>query len=78
MTRSATALTEKLDAIVAARQAGATPAELAPALELQRAAQWCLDFVAAENSMGFHPPRPRASWPSRSTTRARGSSRRTA
>jgi hypothetical protein len=24
--------------------------------ELQRAAQWRLDFVAAENSMGFHAP----------------------
>jgi nitrite reductase (cytochrome c-552) len=25
-------------------------------LELQRQAQWRLDFVAAENSMGFHAP----------------------
>ena len=25
-------------------------------LELQRKAQWRLDFVAAENSMGFHAP----------------------
>jgi nitrite reductase (cytochrome c-552) len=24
--------------------------------ELQRAAQWRLDYVAAENSMGFHAP----------------------
>ena len=28
--------------------------------ELQRAAQWRLDFVAAENSMGFHAPREMA------------------
>jgi nitrite reductase (cytochrome c-552) len=35
---------------------GATPAELAPVLALQRKAQWRLDFVAAENSMGFHAP----------------------
>ena len=28
--------------------------------ELQRAAQWRLDFVAAENSMGFHAPQEMA------------------
>jgi nitrite reductase (cytochrome c-552) len=27
---------------------------------LQRAAQWRLDFVAAENSMGFHAPQEMA------------------
>ena len=37
-------------------KAGATPTAAAPALELQRKAQWRLDFVAAENSMGFHAP----------------------
>ena len=31
-----------------------------PALELQRKAQWRLDFVAAENSMGFHAPQEAA------------------
>jgi nitrite reductase (cytochrome c-552) len=56
MDRSALALTDMLDAIVAAQKAGAPPAQLAPALELQRKAQWRLDFVAAENSMGFHAP----------------------
>jgi nitrite reductase (cytochrome c-552) len=56
MNRSAKAMTDMLDAIVAAKAAGATEAELAPALELQRKAQWRLDFVAAENSMGFHAP----------------------
>ena len=30
--------------------------ELTEILELQRKAQWRLDFVAAENSMGFHAP----------------------
>jgi nitrite reductase (cytochrome c-552) len=54
--RSAAALMELLDAIGAAKKAGATAAQLAPALELQRKAQWRLDFVAAENSMGFHAP----------------------
>jgi nitrite reductase (cytochrome c-552) len=28
--------------------------------ELQRAAQWRLDFIAAENSMGFHAPQEMA------------------
>jgi nitrite reductase (cytochrome c-552) len=54
--RAAAALTDMLDAIVAAKARGASPAELAPALALQRKAQWRLDFVAAENSMGFHAP----------------------
>jgi nitrite reductase (cytochrome c-552) len=54
--RAATAATDMLDAIVAAKQAGATDAQLAPARALQRKAQWRLDFVAAENSMGFHAP----------------------
>jgi Formate-dependent nitrite reductase, periplasmic cytochrome c552 subunit len=30
------------------------------ALELQRKAQWRLDFIAAENSMGFHAPQEAA------------------
>jgi nitrite reductase (cytochrome c-552) len=54
MQRAGTALTSALDAIVAARKAGATNEQLKPALLLQRKAQWRLDFVAAENSMGFH------------------------
>jgi nitrite reductase (cytochrome c-552) len=56
MQRAAGALTDMLDALGAAAKAGATAAQLAPALELQRKAQWRLDFVAAENSMGFHAP----------------------
>jgi len=52
--RSASALTDMLDAIKLARQAGITLEQLKPALELQRKAQWRLDFVASENSMGFH------------------------
>ena len=38
---------------------GKTPA-LKELEELQRAAQWRLDFVAAENSMGFHAPQEMA------------------
>jgi len=49
-----------IDAIVAAKKEGATPEQLQPALELQRKAQWRLDFIAAENSMGFHAPQEAA------------------
>ncbi len=52
--RSGRALMDMLDSTNAAKQKGATPQQLAPILELQRASQWRLDFVAAENSMGFH------------------------
>ena len=54
--RSAGAMVDMLDAIVAAKAAGASDAQLAPVFALQRKAQWRLDFVAAENSMGFHAP----------------------
>lgn len=54
MQRAASALMAQLDAIKDARAAGATDAQLAESLKLQRSAQWRLDFVAAENSMGFH------------------------
>jgi nitrite reductase (cytochrome c-552) len=58
--RGGVAITALMDAIVAAKKQGATDAELAPALELQRKAQWRLDFIAAENSMGFHAPQEAA------------------
>jgi nitrite reductase (cytochrome c-552) len=48
------ALTDMLDAIRAAKSAGASDSQLADALKLQRSAQWRLDFVSSENSMGFH------------------------
>ena len=54
--RAARATTDMLDAIVAARQAGVAESALQPAQALHRKAQWRLDFVAAENSMGFHAP----------------------
>jgi nitrite reductase (cytochrome c-552) len=44
----------------AAREAGRSDAELAPARELQRKAQFFLDFVEAENSTGFHAPQEAA------------------
>ena len=58
--RGGAAITALMDAIVAARKEGATPEQLNQALELQRKAQWRLDFVAAENSMGFHAPQEAA------------------
>lgn len=58
--RSAKALMDQLDAMGKAKAEGAGPKELAAALELQRQAQWRLDFVAAENSMGFHAPQEAA------------------
>ncbi len=54
--RGGTALMGLLDAVQAAKRAGATSEQIKPALELQRKAQWRLDFIAAENSMGFHAP----------------------
>jgi nitrite reductase (cytochrome c-552) len=54
--RAAKATTDMLDAIVAAKKAGASEAALKDAAALHRKAQWRLDFVAAENSMGFHAP----------------------
>jgi len=58
--RGGQALVSLLDAAAAAKAKGATPEQLAPALALQRRAQWRLDFIAAENSMGFHAPQEAA------------------
>ena len=52
--RAANAVTDMLDAIRAAQAAGATNELLAPAFELQKKAQWRLDFISSENSYGFH------------------------
>jgi nitrite reductase (cytochrome c-552) len=58
--RAGAALMDQLDAIKAAKVAGASQADLKESLELQRKAQWRLDFIAAENSMGFHAPQEAA------------------
>lgn len=69
LTRAGQAAVAMLDAVTAVRKkyddAGWKDAvEKDPKLqelgELQRAAQWRLDFVAAENSMGFHAPQEMA------------------
>jgi nitrite reductase (cytochrome c-552) len=49
-----------MDAIAAAQKAGATDAQLLAARVLHRKAQWRLDFISAENSMGFHAPQEAA------------------
>ncbi len=60
MQRGGAAIVALIDAIVAAKKEGATPEQLKDALEFQRQAQWRLDFIAAENSMGFHAPQEAA------------------
>ncbi|MCO8124931.1 ammonia-forming cytochrome c nitrite reductase subunit c552 [Stieleria sp. TO1_6] len=52
--RAATAMTDMLDAIVAAQASGASEQQLKPIRDLQRKAMWRLDFIASENSKGFH------------------------
>lgn len=58
--RGGEALMGLLDAVQTAKDAGVTTEQLQPALELQRKAQWRLDYIAAENSMGFHAPQEAA------------------
>ena len=60
MDRSEEALLEMLDAIKAAKERGVPDEKLAEAWRLQRKAQWRLDFVESENSMGFHAPQEAA------------------
>ena len=54
--RGEVAVLDAIGAIAAAAQGGAKDEALARARALHRAAQWRLDFVAAENSLGFHAP----------------------
>lgn len=54
MDRAEIAVVELINALAAAKQAGATDDQLKAARNLQRKGQWRLDFVSAENSMGFH------------------------
>ena len=54
--RAMNAAMDLIDDIHAASASGIPQAQLAPAQELQRKGQFYLDFVEAENSMGFHAP----------------------
>ena len=50
------ALMDLIGEMKARRDAGTSDADLAPARELQRRAQFYIDFVESENSTGFHAP----------------------
>jgi nitrite reductase (cytochrome c-552) len=52
--RSANALVSMIDAIAAARERGATDAQLQQALHMQRSAQFRIDLIFSEGSHGFH------------------------
>ena len=58
--RGGSAIVDLIEAINAAKASGASDAELSEAREFQRKAQWRLDFIAAENSMGVHAPQEAA------------------
>ena len=52
--RAASAMTEMLDAIVEAKNPGATEDDLKAIFKLQRKSMWRLDYISSENSRGFH------------------------
>jgi len=56
LARAESATVELIEALRTAAAGGAGDAELERARKLQRQAQWRADYVAAENSMGFHAP----------------------
>jgi nitrite reductase (cytochrome c-552) len=58
--RAAAALTDMITEIGAAKAAGASQESLAPAIALQRRAQFRLDYIYSENSHGFHAPQEAA------------------
>lgn len=58
--RAEEALLGLLDDIGEAKKRGVSEEALKPALDMHRKAQWRLDFVSAENSMGFHAPQEAA------------------
>ncbi len=60
MDRAEDAVVALIGELAAAKAAGAADDRLQAALELQRKAQWRVDFVNAENSMGFHAPQEAA------------------
>jgi nitrite reductase (cytochrome c-552) len=58
--RASTALTDMIEAIATAQEAGASDKQLEPIRRLHRQAQFRLDFVFSENSHGFHAPQESA------------------
>lgn len=59
-TMAMNALMDFISDIKAAKTGGATEEQLAKAYEFQRKAQFYLDYVESENSMGFHAPQEAA------------------
>lgn len=60
MDRAEEAVVALIHDLQKAQEAGIPVEELAAAQALQRKAQWRLDYVSAENSMGFHAPQESA------------------
>lgn len=60
MNRAEEAVVALIHDLQKAQEAGIPAEQLAAAQALQRKAQWRLDYVSAENSMGFHAPQESA------------------
>ena len=60
LVRAENATVDLIHAIAANQKTGATDEQLQSSRELQRKAQWRVDFINAENSMGFHAPQESA------------------
>jgi nitrite reductase (cytochrome c-552) len=60
MDRGELAVKDLIDALMAARDKGVPVDRVQKAQLLHRKAQWRLDFILAENSMGFHAPQEAA------------------
>src|SRR4029078_4970206 len=69
--RAGAALMDQLDAMVQAAKDGASDDQLAPARNLQRKAQWRIDFIGAENSVRLHRARELDGLPCPARSRAR-------
>lgn len=60
LNRAENAVVDLIDALKSARQRGVNEQKLAAAQALHRKAQFRMDIVASENSMGFHAPQETA------------------
>jgi nitrite reductase (cytochrome c-552) len=60
MLRAEDAIVDLINDLEKAKKDGVPEDKLTPILELQRKAQWRVDFINAENSMGFHAPQEAA------------------
>jgi nitrite reductase (cytochrome c-552) len=60
LNRAEKALVAAIDAINRAKAGGATDAQLAAAFEMQRKGTFFWDYIAMDNSIGFHAPQESA------------------